>query len=102
MAERNGRKHALVEALHRWRNSSNFVRYVARNWQELEEMRAFLDRRPERISKVLQEAERQALQNPAPITEADGRSDLLRAWTALLLTASSRVQRDEQGVSGGE
>jgi hypothetical protein len=101
MAETGGLKHALADAWHRPRNSSRFLRYVAAHWEQLEEMRAFLDRRPERVSKVLQEAERRALAHPEPITEADGRSDLLRAWTTLLLESSSHVQREEQQQAAG-
>src|SRR5262249_12571535 len=91
-----GLKHTVADAWHRPRNASHFLRYVSRHWGELEEMRAYLDRRPERISKVLHEAERRALEHPQPITEADGRSDLLQAWTALLLESSAHVQREEQ------
>jgi hypothetical protein len=86
---------AVEDVSHRPRNTYRFVVYVTRTWGRLAATKQTLANSPDRISRIVREVERQALQHPEPLTRADGRTDLLRAWTALLVEASERVQREE-------
>jgi hypothetical protein len=69
--------------------------YLFTRRNELAHAAALISQGPERASQVVRDVELTSLREPDRFAQVEGRSDLLRAWTALLVESADRVASEE-------
>lgn len=87
---------AVEEAVEPSRHAYRFFSYLVHVRKNLTVSYRLLSERPERVSDMFREAERVSREHPETMADVDGRSDMLRGWTELLLEAATRVEREER------
>lgn len=70
--------------------------YLFTRRNELADAAALISQGPERASQVVRDVELTSLREPDRFAKVEGRSDLLRAWTTLLVESADRVASEER------
>jgi hypothetical protein len=79
----------------RSRHALELAKFWIRSGHRLKHARAVLASREVAVEDVVREAELASLRHPEILSETSGRSELMRAWTQVLVSAVEKVENDQ-------